>query len=99
MIAEGRNTMAKYTFKLYITGSSRRSRLALDNVKWICQSLPESEEYDLQVIDVLNDPQQAEEDNIIATPTLLKTDPLPAQRIIGDMTDRERVMARLVYSA
>jgi len=90
--------MSKYRFKLYITGSSRRSRHAVDNVEWICKSLTDPHEYELQVIDVLQDPRQAEADNIIATPTLLKTEPQPAQRIIGDMADREGVKARLVYN-
>lgn len=89
--------MAKYRFKLYVTGSSRRSRHAMDSVEWLCKSLTEHDEYDLQVIDVLQDPRLAEADNIIATPTLLKMEPLPPQRIIGDMMDREGIRARLFY--
>jgi circadian clock protein KaiB len=80
--------------KLYVTGQTYASRLALDNLKKLID-----EEllgmYELQVIDVLQNPQLAEEDKILATPTLIKVLPPPIRKIIGDLSDIEKVLLGL----
>lgn len=86
--------MVSYKLKLYITGHTTTSRVALENIKRICKSKL-SEEYDLQVIDVLKDPQLAEDDKIIATPTLVKKLPAPLRKIIGDLSNTEKVILGL----
>ena len=85
--------MSKLELELYVVGHSPRSRAALDNLDRICATL--HGEYTLEVIDVLEQPAAAEAANIMATPTLLKKAPLPAWRIIGDLSVREVVMRGL----
>jgi circadian clock protein KaiB len=84
----------KYTIKLYVTGQTPRSFRAIDNLKRICEG-ELAGEYDLVVIDVLERPQLAEDEKILATPTVVKELPLPIRRIIGDLSDSERVLVGL----
>jgi circadian clock protein KaiB len=84
----------KYTLRLYITGTTNRSILALTNLKKICEEYLEGK-YDLEVIDLYKSPHLAEGDQIIAAPTLIKELPLPFRRIIGDMSDKEKVLLGL----
>ncbi|MEL6777160.1 MAG: circadian clock KaiB family protein [Cyanobacteria bacterium J06597_16] len=75
-----------YILKLYITGSSPRSERAIANIMQLCErELAGS--YELSIIDVLEQPQLAEEEKILVTPTLIKEVPPPGQRIIGDLSD------------
>jgi len=80
-------------FTLYITGATARSELAMANLWLVCEQLGEA--YNLVVVDVLEQPQCAEIEHIIATPTLVKEEPLPIRRIIGDLTDTQRVLQEL----
>jgi circadian clock protein KaiB len=83
--------MNKYVFKLFVTGFSARSDRALRNIRKICES--DLGGYcEIQVVDVLERPEMAEEMKILATPTLIKTDPAPWRRIVGDLSDRKRVL-------
>lgn len=84
----------KYVMRLYITGASRRSNLALTNIKEICGEYLEGG-YELEVIDLFQYPALAKEAQIIAAPTLIKRFPLPFRRIIGDMSNREKVISGL----
>ncbi len=84
----------KYLIKLYVTGETPRSQRAIQNLKRICEEELKSE-YELVVIDVLARPQLAEDEKILATPTVVKELPLPIRRIIGDLTDSERVLLGL----
>jgi circadian clock protein KaiB len=86
--------MKNYGFKLYITGQTQHSDTAIENLRRICKACI-SVECDIRVIDVLDEPEQAELDHIIATPTLIKTEPLPARRVIGDLSDIEKVILLL----
>lgn len=86
--------MGQYVLKLYVTGSSSRSQRAISNLFRICQEQL-GEQYDIRIIDVLEEPQAAEEDKILVTPTLIKQLPPPIQRIIGDMSNREMVLLGL----
>lgn len=86
--------MQKYRLKLYITGRSPRSQEAIDNLRGLLETeFPDS--YELEIIDVLEDPQQAEEHKVLATPTLIKELPPPVRRVIGDLSDRHQVLLGL----
>lgn len=88
----------KYLLRLYITGSTVRSVLALTNLKRICEEYLEGR-YELEVIDLYQHPALAKGDQIIATPTLIKKLPLPFRRIIGDMSNKENVLLGLDLKA
>jgi len=83
-----------YLFRLYVSGTSSRSALAIANVRRICeQHLPGH--YELEVIDVYQQPQETKTAQIIAVPTLIKELPLPPQRFVGDMSNTERIVIGL----
>lgn len=84
----------KYVLSLYITGSTSRSVLAITNLKKICEEYLEGK-YELEVIDLYKNPLVAREEQIIAAPTLIKKLPLPFRRIIGDMSNEEKVLMGL----
>lgn len=83
-----------YVLKLYVAGNTPNSVRALKTLKNILEQEFQGV-YALKVIDVLKNPQLAEEDKILATPTLSKILPPPVRKIIGDLTDRERVLIGL----
>ena len=80
-----------YLLKLYINGNTPNSVRALDNLKKICQEDLHTQ-YKIKVIDITKAPELAEEDKIIATPTLVKALPSPLRKIIGDLSDKEKVL-------
>jgi circadian clock protein KaiB len=84
----------KHVLRLYVTGSTLRSTRAIDNLKRVLESeLPDS--YELEVVDVYEHPEAAAEHQILAAPTLIKLQPEPVRRIIGDLSDTERVLRGL----
>jgi circadian clock protein KaiB len=83
-----------YILKLYVAGNTPNSMRALKTLRNILEEEFRGV-YALKVIDVLKNPQLAEEDKILATPTLAKILPPPVRRIIGDLSDRERVLIGL----
>lgn len=83
-----------YVLKLYVTGNTYKSVQAIKTLKKILEEEFQGV-YALKVIDVLKNPQLAEEDKILATPTLAKILPLPVRKIIGDLSDREKVLIGL----
>ena len=88
----------KYILRLYITGSTSRSILALTNLKKICMEYLEGR-YELEVINLYQHPGLAKDEQIIAAPTLIKKLPLPFRRIIGDMSNTEKVLLGLDLKA
>ena len=84
----------KYVLKLYVTGKTPRSERAIANLRRICDA-DLSGCYDLTIIDVLERPQLAEDEKILATPTLIKELPPPLRRIIGDLSEKESVLLGL----
>jgi circadian clock protein KaiB len=84
----------KYILRLYITGATKRSVLAIANLKKICKEYLEGR-YELEVIDLYQMPSLAKDEQIIAAPTLIKKLPLPFRRIIGDMSNVEKVLLGL----
>ena len=86
--------MKTYILKLYVAGNTPNSMRALNTLKEILDTEFKGV-YALKVIDVLRNPQLAEEDKILATPTLSKILPPPVRKIIGDLSDREKVLIGL----
>lgn len=86
--------LSKYLLKLYVTGTSARTSAAIANLQRICEQ-ELAGRYELEIIDVLVSPHLAENDKILATPTLVKSLPLPLRRVIGDLSDREKVLMGL----
>ena len=80
-----------YIFRLYVTGASPNSLRAIANTRELCEE-HFSENYELEIIDVHQQPSVARQENIIALPLLIKKHPLPEKRLIGDMSDMERVL-------
>lgn len=85
---------AHYVLKLYITGMTPRSLKAIENIKKICEENLKGR-YELEVIDIRQNPTLAQGEQIVAAPTLLKKLPLPLKRIIGDMSDTDKVLLGL----
>jgi circadian clock protein KaiB len=86
--------VGKYKFQLFVTGNTSRSELAITNLYRMCEKYL-SEQWEVVIIDVLEQPFLAEEAKILATPTLLKVSPPPVRKVIGDLSDLEKVMAGL----
>jgi circadian clock protein KaiB len=86
--------MNKYILKLYVTGNTPRTERAIANLRRICDE-DLGGRYVMVVVDVLARPQLAEDEKILATPTLVKQLPPPLRRVIGDLTDPEKVLLGL----
>jgi circadian clock protein KaiB len=86
--------LSTYLLKLYITGTSPRAEAAIRNLRHICEQELDGR-YELEIIDVLKKPEAAESDRVLATPTLIKQLPPPLRRVIGDLSDREKVLLGL----
>ena len=84
----------KYILKLYISGNTAKSARAILNLKKVCSEYLENQ-YELEVIDIYQQPSLAIKDQILATPTLVKSLPLPLRKIIGDLTKTERILVGL----
>ncbi len=84
----------KYVLRLYITGLTPRSTEAIQNVKKICEENLKGR-YELEIVDIYQQPEFAKNEQIIAAPTLIKKLPLPLRKLIGDMSDKERILVGL----
>jgi circadian clock protein KaiB len=80
--------------RLYIAGQTRKSITALTNLRRICEEHLAGR-YRVEVIDLMENPQQAQHDQIVAIPTLVRRLPEPIRRIIGDLSNSERVLVGL----
>ena len=84
------------TLRLYVAGQTPKSLTAIANLKKICdEHLSSSNKIEIQVIDLLANPQLAVKDQIVAIPTLIRSLPSPVKRIIGDLSNMERVLVGL----
>ncbi len=92
--ALAREDSKTYLLRLFITGATPKSVKAVSNIKKICESMLKGR-LELEVIDLYQDPQKARKDQIVAAPTLVKKLPLPLRRVIGDLSDTERVLVGL----
>ena len=84
----------KYILRLYVTGMTPKSAAAIQNVRKICEEHLK-DRFDLQVIDIYQQPTLAEGEQIIAAPTLIKKLPLPLRKFIGDMANTDRILLGL----
>jgi circadian clock protein KaiB len=92
--AETRRGSKQYVLRLYVAGQTPRSLQALSNLRRICEQHL-SGRYRVEVIDLLQSPQKAAGDQILAIPTLVRPLPKPARKIIGDLSNTERVLVGL----
>jgi circadian clock protein KaiB len=83
-----------YILRLYVTGTTQQSLRAIENIKGICEEHLKGR-YDLEVIDLYEKPGLASGEQIIAAPTLIRKLPLPLRRVIGDMSNTEKVLVGL----
>lgn len=86
--------MDKYRLKLFLTGRTPRSQQAIDNLRALLED-EFAEQYELEVIDVVEQPQLAEDDKILATPAVIRDLPEPVRRVVGDLSDRDQVLLGL----
>jgi circadian clock protein KaiB len=84
----------KWVLRLYVAGQSPKALTAFTNLKKICEEQLEGK-YSIEVIDLLINPQLGNEDQILALPTLVRKLPVPVRKIIGDLSDTERVLVGL----
>lgn len=84
----------RYVLRLYVTGTTPRSTRAIQNIRSLCEEHLAGR-YDLQVIDIYQQPANAKEEQIIAAPTLIKQLPSPLRKLVGDLSDTEKVLAGL----
>ena len=84
----------RYELRLYVGGNNARSLAAIGNIKAILEAYVPGR-YDLEVVDIFQSPGLRDRDQVLALPTLVKCAPWPARRIIGDLSDTERVLSDL----
>lgn len=88
----------QYDLRLYVAGQTRKSLAAIANLKWLCDSyLPGR--HSIEIIDLIDEPHLAIMDHIVAMPTLVRRQPKPLKRIIGDLSKTERVLLGLDIEA
>ena len=92
--AAQRHSAAFFDLRLYVAGQTPKSLTALANLKKICSNHLDGH-YEIQVVDLLKTPQLARGDQILAIPTLVRKLPQPIRKIIGDLSDTERVLVGL----
>jgi circadian clock protein KaiB len=88
------NDQASYSLRLYINGRSDRSIVARANLRRFCEEHLAGR-YELEVIDLADNPRLAAEDRILATPTLVRRHPKPVKRIVGDLSNTEHLRQKL----
>ena len=86
-----RPRLRKYLLRLYVNRSTLKSKLAVDNIQRMCEEHLKGR-YDLEVIDIHEHAQLARDEQIVAVPTLIKRLPAPLQRLVGDMSDLNKVL-------
>src|SRR5579871_2699843 len=89
-----RKKQSSYLLRLFTTGSTPRSTKAIQNLRDICEAMLKGR-YTLEVIDIYQEPGRASEADIIAAPTLIKDEPQPRRRLVGDLSDRDKVISGL----
>jgi circadian clock protein KaiB len=86
--------MSEYSFRLYVAGKTARSREAEVNLQSLCEAHLRGR-YEFEVVDAVERPDLAEEERILATPTVVRLAPPPVLRVIGDLSDQSRAAALL----
>ena len=85
---------AHYRLRLFVTGTTPRSARAIQNIRAICEDHLQGR-YDLEVVDIYQHPEHVKAEQIVVTPTLVKQSPSPIRKLIGDLSDTERVLVGL----
>ena len=83
-----------YRLRLFVAGNTARSRLAIENLRLFCMAYL-SGRFDLEVVDIYQQPELAEQNQVVAAPTLLRVTPLPMRRIVGDLSQTGRILRGL----
>jgi circadian clock protein KaiB len=83
-----------YEIRIYVSGQTQKSAKTIENLRRVLDSELKNQ-YSLDIIDVLEKPELAERDKVLATPTVAIVSPLPLRRIVGDLSDKEKVLAGL----
>jgi circadian clock protein KaiB len=91
---KAKKTPIKYALRLYITGQTPRSLQSVENLKRLCEKYLKGR-FDLEIVDIYQQPALAAEGQIIAAPTVIKMMPLPLRRLVGDFSDQARVVLGL----
>lgn len=84
----------KYLLRLYVSGQTTRSVRAIENLKQLCEDYLKGR-YEIEIIDVYQQPERLKDEQIIAVPTLIRKLPLPVRKVIGDLSDTGRVLVGL----
>ena len=94
LLADAQAEDAVWELRLYVAGQTPKSVLALANLKHICEEHLHGR-YRIEIVDLAKDPQRAQADQIVAIPTLVRRLPEPISKIIGDLSNTEKVLVRL----
>ena len=92
--APSRPDRTQYVLRLYVSGTTARSARAIAGMRGFCETYLQ-DRYELEVVDIYQDPAATRRDQVIAAPTLVRLLPEPLRRLIGDLSDRERVLSGL----
>ena len=84
----------RYILTLFVTGTTPKSLRAIQNIRALCEEMLNGQ-YELKVIDIYQHPEKVKPEQIIVTPTLLKKQPLPLRILIGDLSNRDRLLLAL----
>lgn len=87
-----------WTLRLYVAGDNQKSRTALSNIRRLCKEHLGDGAYEIEVIDLMKNPQLAKADQILAIPTLVRKLPEPMKRVIGDLSNADRALLALDLS-
>ncbi|MFA6224460.1 MAG: circadian clock KaiB family protein [Desulfomonilaceae bacterium] len=93
-----RSAKDNYVLRLYVSGQTTRSVRAIENLKQLCEEYLKGR-CEIEIIDVYQQPERLKNDEIIGVPTLIKELPLPVRKVIGDLSDTERVLVGLALKA
>src|SRR5688572_13838264 len=93
-LTQAADSREHYVLRLYVTGSTQRSSKAIQNIRALCEQHLQGR-YELEVIDIYQQPVLARGEQIIAAPTLIKKLPAPLRKVVGDLSDMERVLMGL----
>lgn len=91
---KGEATDNKFVLKLYVSGATSRSSRAVENIRNFCEEHLKGR-YALEIVDIYQQPGLLEKDQVVAAPTLIKELPPPLRRLIGDMSNKEKIMIGL----
>lgn len=94
MQAAEEHARATYVMRLYVAGLTPKSRLAIQSIRALCEQHLKNR-YELEIIDIYQQPELLQQEQIIVAPTLIKQLPLPLRRLIGDMSDKKKIIIGL----